>query len=94
MALAKEKPFEETVIGMKCLMALDDGHYGFDSLLDQYDYYYLSSYSKDKVAAYVDTDDLKKEDLEKEFDLVLKKIKTLLSLTCGEVRGRLQSGSN
>lgn len=82
IALAKEKPFEETDIGKKCLMALDDAHYGFDNVLDQYDYYYLSSYSKDKVDAYVDTDDLKKDDLKNEYDMVVKKLKALLALAC------------
>ena len=85
MALAKGKPFEESDIGKKCLMALDNDHYGFDSLLDQYDYYYLSSYSKDKVDAYVDTDDLKRDDLKNEYDMVVKKLKALLALACQEV---------
>ena len=66
-------------------MALNDAHYGFDSLLDQYDYYYLSSYSKEKVEAYEDTEELKKEDLQKEFDLVVKKLKSLLELECTQV---------
>ena len=88
MALAKQKPFEETDIGEKCLMALGDAHYGFDSLLNQYDYYYLSSYSKEKVEAYEDTEELKKEDLQKEFDLVVKKLESLLELECTQVRFR------
>ena len=66
-------------------MALDDAHYGFESLLDQYDYYYLSSYSKEKVESYEDTEELKKEDLQKEFDLVVKKLKSLLELECTQV---------
>ena len=67
-------------------MALDDGHYGFDNLLNQYDYYYLSSYSKEMVDAYEDTEEIKKDDLNKEFDSAVKKLKALLKLTCGEVR--------
>ena len=37
------------------------------------------------MEAYEGTEELKKEDLKKEFDLVVKKLKSLLELECAQV---------